>query len=255
MVEQHLTSWNQRSVISPASTIVIDLDASLQGWRATVRELGPLSMDLFASRLSNQLPKFVSWKPDPLAMATNAFTLTWSDLSQKVYANPPWNLIGRVLSKVCNQSILELILIAPVWKAQAWYPLLLQRLVRVPILFPMSSEMVQSVSELPPRHLTPTSRVGNIRKRCQRSHLSGTAADLVLSSWREKSSKSCESSFQKWASWCNEQDRDPICGPISDVANFLAELYEVGYQYRSINSYYSSIPTTHENVDGHPVGQ
>jgi len=147
MVEQHLTSWNQRSVISPASTIVIDLDASLQGWRATVRELGPLSMDLFASRLSNQLPKFVSWKPDPLAMATNAFTLTWSDLSQKVYANPPWNLIGRVLSKVCDQSILELILIAPVWKAQAWYPLLLQKLVRVPILFPVSSEMVRSVCQ------------------------------------------------------------------------------------------------------------
>ena len=31
MVEQHLTSWNQRSLISPASTIVIDLDTSLQG--------------------------------------------------------------------------------------------------------------------------------------------------------------------------------------------------------------------------------
>ena len=32
--EQHLTSWNGRSLISPASTIVIDLDASLQGWGA-----------------------------------------------------------------------------------------------------------------------------------------------------------------------------------------------------------------------------
>jgi len=80
-------------------------------------------------------------------MATDAFTLTWSNLSQKVYANPPWNLIGRVLSQVCDQSISELILIAPVWKAQAWYPLLLQRLVRVPILIPQSSEMMQSVCQ------------------------------------------------------------------------------------------------------------
>jgi len=60
--------------------------------------LGPLSTDLFASRLSTQLLTFVSWKPDPLAMATDAFTLTWSDLPQKVYANLLWNLIGRVLS-------------------------------------------------------------------------------------------------------------------------------------------------------------
>jgi len=66
---------------------------------------------------------------------------------QKVYANSPWNLISIVLSQVYNQSISELILIAPVWKAQAWYTLLLQRLVKVPILFPMSSEMIQKVCQ------------------------------------------------------------------------------------------------------------
>jgi len=52
-------------------------------------QLGPLSTDLFASHLSAQLPTFVSWKPDSLAMATDEFTLTWSDLPQKVYVNPP----------------------------------------------------------------------------------------------------------------------------------------------------------------------
>ena len=41
------------------------------------------------------------------------------------------------------------------------------------------------VSELPPRHLTPTSRVGYIRERRQQSHLSGTTTDLVLSIWRK----------------------------------------------------------------------
>ena len=30
--------------------------------------LGPLSMDQFVSRLSAQLPAFISWKPDPLAI-------------------------------------------------------------------------------------------------------------------------------------------------------------------------------------------
>ncbi|MCH9717010.1 MAG: hypothetical protein K0U52_08000 [Gammaproteobacteria bacterium] len=62
------------------------------------RILGPLQVDLFASRLTNQLPHYVSWKPDPLAMAMNAFTLDWEEL-QMSYANPPWNLIGKVLTQ------------------------------------------------------------------------------------------------------------------------------------------------------------
>ena len=105
------------------------------------------------------------------------------------------------------------------------------------------------------RHHAPTSRVGYIRERCQSSRLSEAATDLVLSSWREKSSKSYDSCFRRWASWCSERDRDPICGPLSDVANFLAGLYQEGYQYRSLNSYRSSISSTHESVDGLPISQ
>ena len=36
---------------------------------------GPLELYLFASRLTNQLPRFVSWKPDPHAEAVDAFSL------------------------------------------------------------------------------------------------------------------------------------------------------------------------------------
>ena len=69
--------------------------------------------------------------------------------------------------------------------------------------------------------------------------------------------KSCNSSFSKWASWCAEYDRNLISGRISDVANFLAELCEKGYQcsYRSVNAYHSTIFSTHEKVDAQPVGQ
>ena len=42
--------------------------------------LGPLSIGLFASCLSTQLPFYISWKPDhdPLAMETDAFSMDWS---------------------------------------------------------------------------------------------------------------------------------------------------------------------------------
>jgi len=34
------------------------------------KKWGPLEMDLFATRLTTQLPYFFSWRPDPLAEAT-----------------------------------------------------------------------------------------------------------------------------------------------------------------------------------------
>ena len=112
-----------------------------------------------------------------------------------------------------------------------------------------------SMSQQPSRDFTSVSHVGCIRDRCQSSHLSELATDLILSSWRVKSSKSYNSSFNKWARWCEEWDRNPISGPISDIANFLAELFQEGYQYSSINVYHSSISTTHDRVDAYPAGQ
>jgi len=37
--------------------------------------------------------------------------------------------------------------------------------------------------------------------------------------------------------------------------NFLASLFEQGYQYRSVNSYRSAISSVHEKVDGEEVGK
>ena len=95
----------------------------------------------------------------------------------------------------------------------------------------VTRDNASSTSEQSARH-HPT--VSCIRQQCEGSHLSQTATDLVLSSWRDKSTKSYNSSF-KWARWCSERDRDPLSGPISDVANFLAELFEQGYHYSSLN--------------------
>lgn len=86
-------------------------------FRQITQRLGPLEVDLFASRLTFQLDQYVSWRPDPMAMTTDAFTLDWAEL--RGFANPPWILIGRVLAQTHLQQA-ELVLVAPVWKAQVW---------------------------------------------------------------------------------------------------------------------------------------
>ena len=47
---------------------------------------GPLSVDLFTSRLTHQLSEYYSWRPNPYAKATDAFLQTWS--GKMCYANP-----------------------------------------------------------------------------------------------------------------------------------------------------------------------
>lgn len=101
---------------------------------------GPLEVDLFATRLSTQLPRFFSWRPDPLAEATDAFSQQWGQV--KGYANPPWCLIAKVLSQVRNQQA-QLILVAPVWRGQPWYPVLLGMLYDYPRQLPRSPSLFQ----------------------------------------------------------------------------------------------------------------
>ena len=72
------------------------------------------------------------------------------------------------------------------------------------------------------RPSAPASCVEYLRQRQRYKHqqLSEKAMELMLSSWREKSSKAYESQFQKWASWCGARSIDPISCPIGNVVNF-----------------------------------
>ena len=94
------------------------------------KRYGPVEVDLFATRLTNQCRRYFSWRPDPFA---DAFLQDWTTV--KDFANPPWNLVQRVLAKTQNQGA-EVILVAPLWKSQPWYPLLLSLLVDWPRLLP-----------------------------------------------------------------------------------------------------------------------
>ena len=84
-------------------------------FRQIMSALGPCQVDLFATRLNCQLQRYVSWRSDPFAIATNAFTLNWQDMEG--YAFPPFALIGKCLQKVREERA-TLLLIAPTWSTQ-----------------------------------------------------------------------------------------------------------------------------------------
>jgi len=84
--------------------------------------LGPISIDLFASRINHQLPIYCSWKSDPGAMSIDAFSITQQN--KFPYMFPPFCLIDRALL-VQRDLVNEVCLIAPAWPGQVWYSQLL----------------------------------------------------------------------------------------------------------------------------------
>ena len=105
-----------------------------------------------------------------------------------------------------------------------------------------------------PKHTAPASRVAYLRAKFSAQRISPQASRLLLASWREKSGKTYDSLFRKWAGWCTERDIDPLSGDVTSVVNFLADLFHQGYQHRSLCSYRSAISSVHEPVDGQPIG-
>lgn len=59
-------------------------------------------VDLFASRINNQIGAYVSWKPDPHALYIDAFTVHWASFTNS-YAFPSFCSISRCLQKVVQE--------------------------------------------------------------------------------------------------------------------------------------------------------
>ena len=87
------------------------------------------------------IPRFFSWKPDPLAEAVDAFKQTWTGFTG--YANPPWGLIGRCVQYILQQGA-TIVLITPLWPGQPWYPTLFPLLLDNPRLLPLSPDLLMS---------------------------------------------------------------------------------------------------------------
>ena len=97
-------------------------------------------IDLFASRLNCQFKPFVSWHPDPEAVAIDAFTFNWGNGLK--YILPPFSMIQRTLKKLAKDQG-EAIMVVPYLITACWYPQMLQLLVDKPVLLPKGKRVLQ----------------------------------------------------------------------------------------------------------------
>lgn len=101
---------------------------------------GTLDIDMFCSRLNFQIERYVSWEPNPLAYAVDAFTLNWKEYFG--YMFPFFSVIPQVLQKI-EEDQAKAVLIVPQWETQAWYSKLARLLVARPVILPKTLNIVK----------------------------------------------------------------------------------------------------------------
>ena len=106
-----------------------------------IMSIWPVELDLFATMKNAQVPLFVSWRPQPSALATNAFGIQWK--SNAAYAFPPFSLILKCLQKIRRDEA-TIVFVCPVWPGQPWFPLLLELSCDVPRLLPSGPYSLKS---------------------------------------------------------------------------------------------------------------
>jgi hypothetical protein len=94
----------------------------------------------------------------------NAFAQDWGKIQGRLYANPPWSLISKVLGRAQEQRV-QLVLVAPVWNSQPWYPILLGMLVDYPALIEPAEDLVIPAHQLAQPEVIPQLAVWNISGR------------------------------------------------------------------------------------------
>ena len=97
-------------------------------------------MDLFASRLCHPLSQYLAWKPDPSRIATDAMQQCWNKVLPYVF--PPLSLISRILKKVRQEKVEQMIIVTPTCRAQPWHPLLLEMSMQCPLLLTPLSDLL-----------------------------------------------------------------------------------------------------------------
>ena len=113
-----------------------------------------ISVDLFASRLNNKLKNYVSLRPDPHALAVDAFSIMWTGKLYYIFAS--FSLLAKILQKM-EQDTTEAVLVVPLWPTQAWWPSLLHMISGPCFLLPKPQNILILYHK--PEHQHPLTRM------------------------------------------------------------------------------------------------
>lgn len=133
--------------------ITEDMEWSLQQdiFDQLQEKVGLCDIDLFASVKNFKIAKYAAYLPDSQAYAINAFSLNWNETFN--YAFPPFSQLCRLVQKLCEDCA-EMLLIAPLFPTQPWFPRILQQVSGQSYILPKTSRILHLTGSQKKHRLT-----------------------------------------------------------------------------------------------------
>ena len=191
---------------------------------------GSPDIDLFASSRNAKLPVYISWLPDRLAYAVDAFTVSWRDLNFNAF--PPFSLLPRVLAKIITGQV-HMHIDHPAVDN----PVVVPAGVDIANSTPQGHCSLQgpSVFTATPSRGAPTTQEAAasggafIRDALQGFGLSPSASALIQESWRPGTRVQYDSLLRGWQGFCSQRKVHPLSPTIFDVISYLTSMYDRGH--------------------------
>ncbi len=214
---------------------------------------GEAEVDLFATSENAHCPSFFSLSHSPLE--GDALTARWP--TARLYAFPPIKILPLVLCKIREERA-SVILIAPNWPNQPWFPDLTELLIAPPLADSGQEGHVISGGRLgvapEPRTMEPSCVVA--------SGLSGELDALqarVVGTLTEARAPSTRRLYAlKWGvfvKWCHQAHIDPVVCTVLDVLSFLQYRLDSGSLPSTLKVYVAAIAAFRSPQGGQSIGR
>ncbi|KZS20378.1 Uncharacterized protein APZ42_012950 [Daphnia magna] len=216
-------------------------EADASDWRLSpsafieIRKVWDMNTDLFTAPWNAQLSKFVSWKPQPGAMAVNTFSVSWDRV--KGYAFPPFSLISR--------------------------PTVVSGATGTRLRYPSPNVTIGEPRNVGTRHTSPITpircaqagRLKTLRSSYSQQGFSEPAIELLLEGGRANTNAAYESAWNSWCDLCVLRDKNPLSSNVNSISDYLAHLQTTCKSYSLINIHWSMLSVTLQPIDECPIGQ
>ena len=173
------------------------------------------TLDLFASRLCYQLPRYIAWKPDMGSIAINAFWHPWD--KEYGFDFPPFSFIRRknTPSNHSDTHMTNSALVCTTFKNvyTATFSFALERKFINKSTGQKSSSARNKVTEV--------SSVEGLQESLQMGGISSNTAKLISHSRIKNSTTNYESAWDQWAGWCNKRQINSFQAPVNYLKNLI----------------------------------
>jgi hypothetical protein len=230
------TSENIADVESRKFNDNIELMLNKNIFKLLIEIWGTPDIDLFATRLNNQLSTYSSWKPDPGCKFIDTFTVIMVKfIFLYIYS---FQFVGKSCSEITKRSSREYS-----DSTDLADPELVCRFTtaidRQSYYTSNERQFVNNASHGQSSSATEHINVDNVsclRKSFESYKLSSKTTDIILASWRHGTKTQYSTYIRKCTLYCREKQIDTLQCSLSHILEFLTDLYEKHMSYSSINS-------------------